>query len=1140
DAQDADGIGTGEGVPTGVRDSVAIGPDAYVLGAHLEDGNGSGTDYGAVYSFWTMPEVSLKGGAYSGGQSIEISCDGCDIYYTLNGTDPTTSSSAYTGPIQIAETKTLKYIAVDQSGVSGSVVTEIYIIDTAAPVVTLASPEYQSGETVSANDPVPSVVGMTSDAGGSSVRQVQVEIVDDVSGQYVTLNDAGLFTGLSLTQVWLISTTTDDWVNWSLNFATNPFVEGKTYTMRIRAYDDVGNVSAITTSTFNYFTGTPAYMTLDMSLSTSSILFNGATDVALKLTMPGDLSADLTDSSVRLVITAPDTTVTNLDIITNAFGQVTLQDMGGTGTGITFDQSGAYTLQAFYNTDGSDFTRQLAETDPDLLLVGQSAGYAILIEGKLPDNSGLLSHNKTTSRVYQTLRNRGFQAKDIYYFNYDPDQNGTIGGTSAVDGSGDPLTGVDAIPSKAAIEDVFNNVAVYNNVQGLADKVNANPAPIYIITVDHGDGDFVLDNERITPAELNTWLTSLESLLTGDAVNQPRVAILGMCYSGGFIPALSGTNRVVIASAAANEESYKGALESDGVRVGEFFMEELFERFERGDNIRDAFIYATEVTEQYTRQDDSVGSLSSEYQDNAAQHPLIDDNGDTNGSNVLTNAVSGLEVPDGAVAMNLYVGIGNNYIPGLTTNAVEVQETTPTLFLGRDTGQALLTLKPSDIPSTAAAFIEIRPPQVALTALGGTEQLEVTYERRLLNPPIPGVIEDFYIFYDQFNLAGKYEIYYFVEDQDDGMISPMKRSIVYRDKMVNTVPTAFDLVSPANAAETSTILLLDWAPSSDAEDAITYTVEVSNDAAFTDIVYLKENINRSYLFIGEDERLPDASTFHWRVTAADAYGAITQSTQAFSFTTNDTNLGSSAALTTYLSGTVSSDGGGVRLSGATVTVSGVSDTSRDEGLEEGFYFLTLSGGGTLSVETALTGYQVRTDELSLTAGTENTHNIVLMIADTDGDGLLDSEEAALGTDPANVDTDGDGLVDGDSDIVACVSGPLCVGGFLTGEQATGIGTDPTLADSDGDGISDGDEVIAGTDPLFAPPDGDLNNDTVVDIRDVLLGMRILTGQDTTTLTPEELLSRGDVAPLDGAGNPVPDGQFNAGDLVVIQRIALGL
>lgn len=32
--------------------------------------------------------------------------------------------------------------------------------------------------------------------------------------------------------------------------------------------------------------------------------------------------------------------------------------------------------------------------------------------------------------------------------------------------------------------------------------------------------------------------------------------------------------------------------------------------------------------------------------------------------------------------------------------------------------------------------------------------------------------------------------------------------------------------------------------------------------------------------------------------------------------------------------------------------------------------------------------------------------------DTDGDGLTDTEEAALGTDPSVVDTDGDGLADG--------------------------------------------------------------------------------------------------------------------------------
>ena len=63
--------------------------------------------------------------------------------------------------------------------------------------------------------------------------------------------------------------------------------------------------------------------------------------------------------------------------------------------------------------------------------------------------------------------------------------------------------------------------------------------------------------------------------------------------------------------------------------------------------------------------------------------------------------------------------------------------------------------------------------------------------------------------------------------------------------------------------------------------------------------------------------------------------------------------------------------------------------------------------------------------------------------DTDGDGILDADEEANGTDPEKADTDDDGIDDGDE---------------------ADSGTDPTVADSDGDGFLDGDEVANGTDP----------------------------------------------------------------------------
>lgn len=65
-------------------------------------------------------------------------------------------------------------------------------------------------------------------------------------------------------------------------------------------------------------------------------------------------------------------------------------------------------------------------------------------------------------------------------------------------------------------------------------------------------------------------------------------------------------------------------------------------------------------------------------------------------------------------------------------------------------------------------------------------------------------------------------------------------------------------------------------------------------------------------------------------------------------------------------------------------------------------------------------------------------------ADQDHDGLSDSQEEQLGTNPAQADTDGDGLSDYD--------------------EVKIYHTDPRKPDTDGDGVSDGQEVHQGTNP----------------------------------------------------------------------------
>jgi len=131
------------------------------------------------------------------------------------------------------------------------------------------------------------------------------------------------------------------------------------------------------------------------------------------------------------------------------------------------------------------------------------------------------------------------------------------------------------------------------------------------------------------------------------------------------------------------------------------------------------------------------------------------------------------------------------------------------------------------------------------------------------------------------------------------------------------------------------------------------------------------------------------------------------------------------------------------------------------------------------------------------------------LLDSDGDGLDDLREAALGTDPQRADTDGDGLPDGaevfDAPIESGVStdprSPDSDGdgirddvdenprhrdadgdGLVDGEELYGSETNGIVFganDSDSDGLSDAVEVyLTNSNPLLADTDGDLVNDNI--------------------------------------------------------------
>ena len=85
------------------------------------------------------PTFSPAAGTYADALSVTISCatSGASIYYTTDGTEPTSASSLYSGAIAIDATTTIKAIAINGSDVS-TVTTATYHINSQANPYTVA------------------------------------------------------------------------------------------------------------------------------------------------------------------------------------------------------------------------------------------------------------------------------------------------------------------------------------------------------------------------------------------------------------------------------------------------------------------------------------------------------------------------------------------------------------------------------------------------------------------------------------------------------------------------------------------------------------------------------------------------------------------------------------------------------------------------------------------------------------------------------------------------------------------------------------------------------------------------------------------------------------------------------------------
>ena len=111
----------------------------------------------------TTPTFSPAAGTYASAQSVTLSdaTPGAIIYYTINGTTPTTASTVYSGSIAVASTETLEAIAAASGHTNSAVATAVYTINlltAATPTFSPTAGTYASAQSVTLSDATPGAI----------------------------------------------------------------------------------------------------------------------------------------------------------------------------------------------------------------------------------------------------------------------------------------------------------------------------------------------------------------------------------------------------------------------------------------------------------------------------------------------------------------------------------------------------------------------------------------------------------------------------------------------------------------------------------------------------------------------------------------------------------------------------------------------------------------------------------------------------------------------------------------------------------------------------------------------------------------------------------------------------------------------
>jgi Bacterial Ig-like domain (group 3)/Chitobiase/beta-hexosaminidase C-terminal domain/FG-GAP-like repeat/Fn3 associated len=365
------------------------------------DANYSGSSNATFVNFTqaATPTFSLLVGNYSTAQTVTIAdASGGPIYYTSDGTNPTTSSTLYTGPISVSTTETLKAISSPTTHYTSAISEVVYTI-TDPPAFSVPGGTYSTQQSVSLTDGTTgAAIYYTTDGSTPGKTSPQystpITVVGNMTLNAVALAPGNLFSPVvSATYSVPPETTTTAIAASSLTAAENQKI---TLTASVTGMTPTGTV------TFSAGTTTLGTATLTSGAASLQVSFPNAGSYVITAAYSGNATnAASTSSSVTVVVAQGGTTtalasstltanekqmITLTATVTgdNPTGTVAFSSGSlslGTGTltsGVatlqtSFATAGSYIITASYSGD----TNNLASTSSTITVVVAAPSFAV-------------------------------------------------------------------------------------------------------------------------------------------------------------------------------------------------------------------------------------------------------------------------------------------------------------------------------------------------------------------------------------------------------------------------------------------------------------------------------------------------------------------------------------------------------------------------------------------------------------------------------------------------------------------------------------------------------------------------------------------------------------------------------------------